>query len=120
MEEIGNLFHGFATVLAFRDMNILGYTMSIPFNVILMVIGIVLGIIIGILPGLGGANGVAILLPLTFSMQPTSAIILLSCIYWGGAVRRRDHLNSVQYSGRAMVGRDDLRRLSDGATGPRR
>ncbi|MBX3512211.1 MAG: tripartite tricarboxylate transporter permease [Xanthobacteraceae bacterium] len=83
MEEIGNLFHGFATVLAFRDMNIFGVTMSIPFNVILMVIGIVLGIIIGILPGLGGANGVAILLPLTFSMQPTSAIILLSCIYWG-------------------------------------
>jgi len=41
-----------------------------------------------VLPGLGGANGVAILLPLTFSMaqQPggtTSAIILLSCIYWG-------------------------------------
>ena len=39
--------------------------------------------IIGVLPGLGGANGVAILLPLTFSMPPTSAIILLSCIYWG-------------------------------------
>jgi len=36
-----------------------------------------------VLPGLGGANGVAILLPLTFSMPPTSAIILLSCIYWG-------------------------------------
>ena len=33
--------------------------------------------------GLGGANGVAILLPLTFSMPPTSAIIMLSCIYWG-------------------------------------
>ena len=48
-----------------------------------MVIGIVLGVIIGVLPGLGGANGVAILLPLTFSMSPTSAIILLSCIYWG-------------------------------------
>ncbi|MFN7287667.1 MAG: tripartite tricarboxylate transporter permease, partial [Burkholderiales bacterium] len=31
----------------------------------------------------GGANGVAILLPLTFSMNPTSAIIMLSCIYWG-------------------------------------
>src|SRR6185369_14634956 len=44
---------------------------------------IVLGVIIGVLPGLGGANGVAILLPLTFSMPPTSAIILLSCIYWG-------------------------------------
>ncbi|HJS32580.1 MAG TPA: tripartite tricarboxylate transporter permease, partial [Alphaproteobacteria bacterium] len=38
---------------------------------------------IGVLPGLGGANGVAILLPLTFSMSPTSAIIMLSCIYWG-------------------------------------
>jgi putative tricarboxylic transport membrane protein len=48
-----------------------------------MVIGIVLGVIIGVLPGLGGANGVAILLPLTFSMSPTSAIIMLSCIYWG-------------------------------------
>jgi putative tricarboxylic transport membrane protein len=51
-------------------------------------IGIVLGVIIGVLPGLGGANGVAILLPLTFSMAQspggqTSAIILLSCIYWG-------------------------------------
>ena len=48
-----------------------------------MVVGIVLGVIIGVLPGLGGANGVAILLPLTFSMSPTSAIIMLSCIYWG-------------------------------------
>ena len=48
-----------------------------------MVVGIVLGVLIGVLPGLGGANGVAILLPLTFSMSPTSAIIMLSCIYWG-------------------------------------
>jgi putative tricarboxylic transport membrane protein len=48
-----------------------------------MFVGVVLGVIIGVLPGLGGANGVAILLPLTFSMPPTSAIIMLSCIYWG-------------------------------------
>jgi TctA family transporter len=33
--------------------------------------------------GLGGPNGVAILLPLTFTMDPTSAIVMLSCIYWG-------------------------------------
>jgi len=46
-------------------------------------IGIVLGVVIGVLPGLGGANGIAILLPLTFTMPPTSAIIMLSCIYWG-------------------------------------
>ena len=70
MAEISALFHGFAVVLS-------------PFNLLLMLVGIVLGVIIGVLPGLGGANGVAILLPLTFSMPPTSAIIMLSCIYWG-------------------------------------
>src|ERR1700674_1828331 len=70
MEDIANLFHGFAVVAQ-------------PFNLVLMVVGIVLGVIVGVLPGLGGANGVAILLPLTFSMSPTSAIIMLSCIYWG-------------------------------------
>src|SRR5215210_7877186 len=70
MEEIVNLFHGFAVALQ-------------PFNIMVMFVGIVLGVIIGVLPGLGGANGVAILLPLTFSMPPTSAIIMLSCIYWG-------------------------------------
>src|SRR4051795_10215968 len=70
LEDIGNLFHGFAVVLQ-------------PFNLVLMVVGIVLGVIVGVLPGLGGANGIAILLPLTFSMPPTSAIIMLSCIYWG-------------------------------------
>jgi putative tricarboxylic transport membrane protein len=47
------------------------------------VVGVVLGVIIGVLPGLGGANGIAILLPLTFAMPPVSAIIMLSCIYWG-------------------------------------
>jgi putative tricarboxylic transport membrane protein len=54
-----------------------------PANIMYMFIGISLGVLIGVLPGLGGANGVAILLPLTFSMSPTSAIIMLSCIYWG-------------------------------------
>ena len=52
-------------------------------NLGFMLIGITLGVLIGVLPGLGGANGIAILLPLTFSMNPTSAIIMLSCIYWG-------------------------------------
>ena len=70
MEGISDLMGGFAVVLSWQ-------------NLLYMVIGIVLGVIIGVLPGLGGANGVAILLPLTFSMSPTSAIIMLSCIYWG-------------------------------------
>src|SRR5262245_35688514 len=70
MENLLNLLHGFAVVLSGQ-------------NLLLMLVGILLGVLIGVLPGLGGANGVAILLPLTFSMPPTSAIILLSCIYWG-------------------------------------
>jgi putative tricarboxylic transport membrane protein len=61
-----------------------GFQIAItPFNLFIAVIGITLGTIIGVLPGLGGANGVAILLPLTFTMPPTSAIILLTSIYWG-------------------------------------
>ena len=63
---------------------LLGFEVAItPFNLVVAVIGITLGTIIGVLPGLGGANGVAILLPLTFAMPPTSAIILLTSIYWG-------------------------------------
>jgi putative tricarboxylic transport membrane protein len=70
MDEISSLLQGFAVVLT-------------PMNIGLMFVGIILGVLIGVLPGLGGANGVAILLPLTFTMSPTSAIVMLSCIYWG-------------------------------------
>jgi len=70
VEEISNLMQGFAVALTWK-------------NLLFMFVGILLGVLIGVLPGLGGANGVAILLPLTFSMPPTSAIIMLSCIYWG-------------------------------------
>ena len=70
MDEFNSLAAGFAVVLSWQNLG-------------LMLIGIVLGIVVGVLPGLGGPNGVAILLPLTFTMPPTSAIILLSCIYWG-------------------------------------
>jgi putative tricarboxylic transport membrane protein len=63
---------------------LLGFQVAItPFNLWVAVLGIVLGTIIGVLPGLGGANGVAILLPVTFTMPPTSGIILLTSIYWG-------------------------------------
>jgi putative tricarboxylic transport membrane protein len=54
-----------------------------PFHFLMAMIGLVLGIIVGVLPGLGGANGVAILIPLTVAMDPISGIILLSSIYWG-------------------------------------
>ena len=70
MEALGSLMLGFGVV-------------ADPMNILYMLVGLFLGILIGVLPGLGGANGVAILLPLTFGMSPTSAIIMLSCIYWG-------------------------------------
>jgi len=70
VEDFGNLMQGFAVALTWK-------------NLLFMLVGILLGVLIGVLPGLGGANGVAILLPLTFTMSPTSAIIMLSCIYWG-------------------------------------
>ena len=63
---------------------LLGFQVAItPYNLFIAVVGVLLGTVIGVLPGLGGANGVAILLPLTFTMPPTSAIILLTCLYWG-------------------------------------
>ena len=52
-------------------------------HVLLMAGGVLLGILVGVLPGLGAPNGVSLLLPITFGMQPVSAIILLSSIYWG-------------------------------------
>src|SRR6185436_12641610 len=64
MVELNALMQGFAVVLT-------------PMNIGLMFVGITLGVLIGVLPGLGGANGVAILMSLT------SAIVMLSCIYWG-------------------------------------
>ena len=70
MENLANLFHGFLLIFSW-------------YNIGMMTIGLILGVIIGVLPGLGGPNGVAILLPLTFTMSPTSAIVMLSCIYWG-------------------------------------
>jgi len=70
LDALFSLIHGFGVL-------------ADPMNIVYMFVGIFLGVLIGVLPGLGGANGVAILLPLTFSMSPTSAIIMLSSIYWG-------------------------------------
>ena len=58
MEALSLLLHGFSVLLTWK-------------LILLMVVGLVLGIFVGVLPGLGGPNGVAILLPLTFTMDPT-------------------------------------------------
>ena len=65
MDNLGSLFHGFGVALTW-------------YHVALMLVGVLLGILVGVLPGLGAPNGVTILMPLTFTMDPVSAIILLT------------------------------------------
>lgn len=70
LEQLQFLMSGFQTTLSM-------------YHIALMVGGVLLGILVGVLPGLGAPNGVTLLLPLTFTMEPVSAIILLSSMYWG-------------------------------------
>lgn len=70
MELLGHLADGFATSLS-------------PINLMIVIIGVTAGLFIGAMPGLGSVNGVAIVLPLTFIVPPSSAIILLAAIYYG-------------------------------------
>jgi len=70
MANLESLFHGFAVALTVH-------------HVALMMIGVLLGILVGVLPGLGAPNGVTLLLPLTYTMDPVGAIILLTSMYWG-------------------------------------
>jgi putative tricarboxylic transport membrane protein len=70
VEAFGYLMQGFAVALT-------------PYNLLWCFIGVFLGTVIGILPGLGPAATIAMLLPLTFQMNPTSAVIMLAGIYYG-------------------------------------
>ena len=70
METLALLLHGFA--IAFE-----------PLNLMLVIGGCTMGLFIGAMPGLGSVNGVAILLPMTFLVPPTGAIIFLGAIYYG-------------------------------------
>ena len=54
-----------------------------PMNLLFATIGCVLGTLIGVLPGLGPAAGTALLIPITFRLDPTAAIIMLAAIYYG-------------------------------------
>jgi putative tricarboxylic transport membrane protein len=70
LEILGLLGNGFLVVFE-------------PLNLALIIGGCALGLFIGAMPGLGSVNGVAILLPLTFLVPPTGAIIFLAAIYYG-------------------------------------
>ncbi len=70
MELLSHLGSGF--IIAFE-----------PLNLTLLVLGCAVGLFVGAMPGLGSVNGVAILLPVTFFVPPTSAVIFLAAIYYG-------------------------------------
>ena len=72
METLSLLGSGFAVALT-------------PLNITLLLTGCFIGTLIGAMPGLGPVNGVAILIPLTFSFElnATSSLILLSAVYFG-------------------------------------
>ncbi|WP_339060841.1 tripartite tricarboxylate transporter permease [Tepidibacillus marianensis] len=70
MEVLSHLFDGMLIALT-------------PENIFWVTLGGILGTIIGMLPGLGPATGVAVLLPLTFTMGPTSALITMAGVYYG-------------------------------------
>lgn len=67
---LDNLLLGFQTALTLD-------------NIVWCFIGVLLGTVIGLLPGLGSTTGVAILLPLTFALEPVTALIMLAGIYYG-------------------------------------
>lgn len=67
---IGNLGLGFATALS-------------PINLTLCFIGVLVGTLIGVLPGIGPIATIAMLMPLTFKLDPTAALIMLAGIYYG-------------------------------------
>lgn len=72
MDVISNLAMGFSVALS-------------PYTLMLAVIGCFIGTIIGALPGLGPSNGVAILIPITFSLglDATSSLVLMTAVYYG-------------------------------------
>src|SRR5512140_492717 len=63
---------------------VMGFSVAAtPLNLVFALVGVFLGTIIGVLPGIGPMTGVALLIPLTSGMQPTSAILLMAGIYYG-------------------------------------
>ena len=54
-----------------------------PVNLFLLAAGVMMGMVVGVMPGLGPSAGLAILLPVTFGLDPTGAIVMLAAVYYG-------------------------------------
>jgi TctA family transporter len=70
MEILSNLALGFGVALS-------------PFNLLMCLVGVMLGTLIGVLPGVGPVATIAMLLPITFNLNPIAALIMLAGIYYG-------------------------------------
>ena len=70
MDIFANLALGFGVALT-------------PFNLLMCLIGVILGTLIGVLPGVGPVATIAMLLPITFNLNPIAALIMLAGIYYG-------------------------------------
>ncbi|MER6941682.1 tripartite tricarboxylate transporter permease [Nocardioides sp. NPDC000441] len=55
-----------------------------PMNLLYAAIGVLLGTFVGVLPGIGPAMAIALLLPVTYRLEPTSAFIMFAGLYYGG------------------------------------
>jgi putative tricarboxylic transport membrane protein len=70
----------------FETFGMLGYgfeQLFVPSRMGFMFLGVIVGLLVGVIPGVGGTTGVAVLLPVTVFLEPTSALIMLAGIYWG-------------------------------------
>ena len=84
MEGIfGNLAIGFGEVFRLQVITLGGVAMTLPFNILMCMIGVILGTLIGVLPGIGPVAAIAMLLPITFNLSPIGALIMLAGIYYG-------------------------------------
>lgn len=70
MEVLQSLAHGFSVSIA-------------PANLLACTIGVIIGTLVGVLPGLGPVGTIALLLPLSFSLDPTASLIMFAGIYYG-------------------------------------
>ena len=78
-----NLGIGFTEVFKLQTVTMAGVAMTLPFNILMCLIGVLLGTLIGVLPGIGPVATIAMLLPVTFNLSPIAALIMLAGIYYG-------------------------------------